>query len=75
MPSAKFEVVLVEPKIPPKHGAVLPVFCAATRIPLHLVEPLGFEITNSRLKTGRARLLGVCTGKNAQFPREFDHRA
>ena len=49
MPSAKFEVVLVEPKIPPNTGSIARL-CAATRIPLHLVEPLGFEITNSRLK-------------------------
>ena len=49
MRSAKFEVVLVEPKIPPNTGSIARL-CAATRIPLHLIEPLGFEITNSRLK-------------------------
>ena len=49
MRRAKFEVVLVEPKIPPNTGSIARL-CAATRIPLHLVEPLGFEITNSRLK-------------------------
>ena len=47
--SGKFQVVLVEPKIPPHTGSIARL-CAATRIPLHLVEPLGFEITNSRLK-------------------------
>ena len=46
---ARFEVVLVEPKIPPNTGNIARL-CAATRIPLHLVEPLGFEITNSQLK-------------------------
>ena len=46
---AKFEVVLVEPKIPPNTGSIARL-CAAAGIPLHLVEPLGFEITNSRLK-------------------------
>ena len=49
MRKAKFEVVLVEPKIPPNTGSIARL-CAATRIPLHLVEPLGFEMTNSRLK-------------------------
>ena len=49
MRRAKFEVVLVEPKIPPNTGSIARL-CAATRIPLHLIEPLGFEMTNSRLK-------------------------
>ena len=49
MRPAKFEVVLVEPRIPPNTGSIARL-CAATGIPLHLVEPLGFEITNSRLK-------------------------
>lgn len=44
-----FEVALVEPTIPPNTGSVARL-CAATRIPLHLVEPLGFEISDSRVK-------------------------
>lgn len=44
-----FEIVLVEPQIPPNTGNVARL-CAATRTPLRLVEPLGFEITSSRLK-------------------------
>ncbi len=44
-----FEVVLVEPTIPPNTGSIARL-CAATGIPLRLVEPLGFEITDSRLK-------------------------
>ncbi len=44
-----FQVVLVEPQIPPNTGSIARL-CAATGIPLNLVEPLGFEITNSRLK-------------------------
>ncbi len=44
-----FEVALVEPTIPPNTGSIARL-CAATRIPLHLIEPLGFEITDSRLK-------------------------
>jgi tRNA (cytidine/uridine-2'-O-)-methyltransferase len=38
-----FRVVLVEPEIPPNTGAVART-CAATRSPLHLVGPLGFDI-------------------------------
>jgi tRNA (cytidine/uridine-2'-O-)-methyltransferase len=38
-----FHVVLVEPEIPPNTGNIARL-CAATRSPLHLVEPLGFRI-------------------------------
>lgn len=49
MRDSTFEVVLVEPRIPPNTGSIVRL-CAATRIPLHLIEPLGFEMTDSRLK-------------------------
>lgn len=42
-------VVLVEPEIPPNTGNIARL-CAATRTNLHLVEPLGFELTDRRLK-------------------------
>jgi len=42
-------VVLVEPEIPPNTGNVARL-CAATKSTLHLVEPLGFELDDSRLK-------------------------
>jgi len=42
-------VVLVEPEIPQNTGSVGRL-CLATGTTLHLVEPLGFEITHSRLK-------------------------
>ena len=42
-------VVLVEPEIPQNTGSVGRL-CLATGSTLHLVEPLGFEITHSRLK-------------------------
>ncbi len=42
-------VVLVEPEIPGNTGNVARM-CYATGSQLHLVEPLGFEITNSRLR-------------------------
>ncbi len=42
-------VVLFEPEIPPNTGSIARL-CAATLTPLHLIEPLGFEIDNKHLK-------------------------
>jgi tRNA (cytidine/uridine-2'-O-)-methyltransferase len=42
-------VVLVEPEIPQNTGSVGRL-CLATGTTLHLVEPLGFEITHARLR-------------------------
>ncbi len=42
-------VVLFEPEIPPNTGSVARL-CAATRTPLHLIEPLGFVIDDKHLK-------------------------
>jgi tRNA (cytidine/uridine-2'-O-)-methyltransferase len=42
-------VALVYPQIPPNTGNIART-CAATRTPLHLVEPLGFEISDRQLK-------------------------
>ncbi|MBC7691884.1 MAG: tRNA (cytidine(34)-2'-O)-methyltransferase [Methylotenera sp.] len=42
-------VVLVEPEIPQNTGSIGRL-CLATGTTLHLIEPLGFEITASRLK-------------------------
>jgi tRNA (cytidine/uridine-2'-O-)-methyltransferase len=44
-------VVLVEPEIAPNTGAIIRL-CANTGCDLHLVEPLGFELTDSLLKRG-----------------------
>lgn len=43
------KVVLVEPEIPQNTGSIGRL-CLATATELHLVEPLGFEITESRLR-------------------------
>ena len=43
------QIVLVEPEIPPNTGNIART-CAATGTPLHLVEPLGFEINDRQLK-------------------------
>ena len=42
-------IVLVEPEIPPNTGNIARL-CAATGAELHLIEPLGFELDNRRLK-------------------------
>lgn len=44
-----FNVVLVEPEIPPNTGNIARL-CAATSSTLHLVHPLGFKITDKELK-------------------------
>jgi tRNA (cytidine/uridine-2'-O-)-methyltransferase len=42
-------IVLVHPQIPPNTGNIART-CAATKTHLHLVKPLGFEITDRYLK-------------------------
>lgn len=42
-------VVLVQPQIPPNTGNIART-CAATQTPLHLVGPLGFELSDRYLK-------------------------
>lgn len=42
-------VVLVEPEIPQNTGSIGRL-CLATGTTLHLIEPLGFEITSARLR-------------------------
>ncbi len=44
-----FHVVLVEPEIPANTGNVART-CAVTGAQLHLVEPLGFDISDKQLK-------------------------
>ena len=43
------QIVLVNPLIPPNTGNIART-CAATQTPLHLVGPLGFEISDRQLK-------------------------
>lgn len=47
--SGSLNVVLVEPQIPPNTGNIARL-CAATGTRLHLIRPLGFEITDRRVK-------------------------
>jgi len=44
-----FNVVLVEPEIPPNTGNIGRL-CLATRSKLHLVQPLGFDIDDRQLQ-------------------------
>ena len=44
-----FNVVLIEPEIPPNTGNIGRL-CLATRSTLHLVRPLGFSIDDRELK-------------------------
>jgi tRNA (cytidine/uridine-2'-O-)-methyltransferase len=44
-----FEIVLDQPEIPPNTGNVMRL-CANTGARLHLVEPLGFVLTDRRLR-------------------------
>lgn len=44
-----FNVVLVEPEIPPNTGNVIRL-CANTGARLHLIEPLGFPLDDSKMR-------------------------
>ncbi len=44
-----FSVILYEPEIPPNTGNIIRL-CANTGTDLHLVEPLGFELDEKRLR-------------------------
>jgi tRNA (cytidine/uridine-2'-O-)-methyltransferase len=45
----KLDVVLYEPEIPPNTGNVIRL-CANTGAKLHLIEPLGFELDDKKLR-------------------------
>lgn len=44
-----FNIVLVEPEIPQNTGNIVRT-CSATGCKLHLIRPLGFEVTDKQLK-------------------------
>ncbi len=48
-PEIPFNIVLVEPSIPPNTGNISRL-CAATGSILHLVEPLGFDLSEKQLR-------------------------
>ena len=49
MDATNFNVVLVEPQIPPNTGSIARL-CGATNCTLHLVHPLGFSTDDKHLK-------------------------
>ena len=49
MAGTMINVVLVEPEIPPNAGNIVRT-CAATGVPLHLIEPLGFSLEDRYLR-------------------------
>jgi len=44
-----FSLILYQPEIPPNTGNIIRL-CANTGVSLHLIEPLGFELDEPRLK-------------------------
>ena len=44
-----FKVVLVSPQIPPNTGNIIRL-CSNTGCSLHLIEPLGFQLSNAKLR-------------------------
>mgnify|MGYP001551958869 CR=1 FL=1 len=44
-----FSIILYEPEIPPNTGNIIRL-CANTGTDLHLIEPLGFELDEKRLR-------------------------
>ena len=76
-----FNVVLVEPEIPPNTGNVIRL-CANTGARLHLIEPLGFPLDDAKMRRAgldyheyaqmhvHANWDAFLAGGNAQIPRE-----
>ncbi|MGD9872630.1 MAG: tRNA (cytidine(34)-2'-O)-methyltransferase [Kiritimatiellia bacterium] len=48
-PEPPLKIVLVEPEIPPNTGNIARL-CAGTGSELHLIEPLGFQLTESAIR-------------------------
>ena len=44
-----FSVILYEPEIPPNTGNIIRL-CANTGVALHLIEPLGFDLDDKKLR-------------------------
>ena len=45
----QFHVILFEPEIPPNTGNIIRL-CANTGARLHLIKPLGFELSDKHLR-------------------------
>ena len=64
-----FDLVLYQPEIPPNTGNIIRL-CANTGARLHLVKPLGFELTHPRLQRA-----GLDYHEYAQLHVHIDWRA
>lgn len=61
-----FNIVLFEPEIPPNTGNIIRL-CANTGCTLHLIEPLGFDIDDKRMRRAGldyAEWKDICIHKN-----------
>lgn len=68
-------IVLVYPQIPPNTGNIART-CAATGVELHLVEPLGFELSDRHLKrAGLDYWPSVNLHVHPSFDRFLEHQA
>lgn len=64
-----FSLILYEPEIPPNTGNIIRL-CANTGMQLHLIEPLGFELDEPRLKRAGldyAEFTSVSTHKSLEL--------
>lgn len=63
-----FHVVLVAPEIPPNTGNVIRL-CANTGAKLHLIEPLGFDLSDAQLRrAGLDYAEMTCVTVHADWP-------
>jgi tRNA (cytidine/uridine-2'-O-)-methyltransferase len=63
-----FNIVLYQPEIPPNSGNIIRL-CANTGCALHLIEPLGFELTDKHLKRAG---LDYCMPKTLERYESFE---
>ena len=72
---SSIQLVLVTPEIPANTGNIVRL-CAATSVPLHLVEPLGFSMNDRLLKRAGLDYWEHCTIHNhltfEDIEREFE---
>jgi tRNA (cytidine/uridine-2'-O-)-methyltransferase len=68
-----FHIVLYEPEIPPNTGNIIRL-CANTGAQLHLIEPLGFELDDKRLRRAGLDYSEFATVKNYSHYEDFLHQ-
>ena len=68
-----FHIVLFEPEIPPNTGNIIRL-CANTGAQLHLIEPLGFELDDKRLRRAGLDYHEWAAVKNYRHYEDFLHQ-